>query len=483
MTPSETARARWRRLFYTRLWRTLRFRFALWIALVVLAITLVFSVFVYLSLKWSLSGTVDDSLRLTAAQMAALYQLEVAGPQPPGALPAQLQEQGFTVRFVDAAGAVVYTAGIYTDFATPPDALAAARSGRATFSRVPDPLEPDDWLRLYMAPMPPTGEGAAGKTAAFVQVVQSLDTVDDTLDQLQALLQIGVPAFVLLAGLSGYWLSGRALAPIDRITETARRISAEDLSTRFDPPAVDDEVGRLAATFNLMLARLEHAFQREQQFTSDASHEMRTPLTIIRAIVEITRSKRRPVEQYEQALDEIYEESSRLRHLVESLLALARENKTPDLNMETVSLDELLQDTLEALRPLAERKGLALSCHIPGDLQITGDYEALARLFLNLLDNAIKYTAQGAVSITGEQQEGGVQVSVADTGCGIPTEHLPHVFERFYRADAARTAGGSGLGLTIARQVVEAHGGSIEISSREHSGTTVTVLLPLQPPV
>jgi signal transduction histidine kinase len=257
------------------------------------------------------------------------------------------------------------------------------------------------------------------------------------------------------------------------MTRTARRISAEDLSERIQLPATDDEVGRLAVTFDEMLARLDESFRRERQFTADASHELRTPLAVMQTILSVIRQARRTPEDYEQALDDLAEEADRLRTLTENLLSLARSDTRPAVVRERVDLSALLHDVSDSLRPLAEIKGLTLGCTIPEGLRMTGDSDGLIRLFVNLLDNAIQFTERGRVAVSASQQENDtIRVLVTDTGCGIAPEHLAHIFDRFYRVDRSRASRGAGLGLAIALGIVRAHRGEIEVSSVVGEGTT-----------
>lgn len=449
-------------------WRTLRFRFAAWISLFLLLVLMSFSLFVYRSLEQSLSNSLDDSLRLNASQIARIVEVQNSNFQslPNEAVSIPLQDRSMTVRVVNIKGEVVYATGIYQQIDS------RTLDGQETFSTVVDPFDHEDWVRVYTAPLMKNDE-----VIGFVETAQSLDSIDDTLEKLLTLLQIGVPAFVLLVGIGGYWLAGRALAPIDRVTETARRISAEDLSTRLDLTSANDEVGRLASTFNMMLSRLEDAFRREQQFTSDASHELRTPLAALRTITEMTLARHRSDTEYKQALTDILEEIIRMQGLVEDLLSLARHN-TYQLN-ELIDLSSLLQDVTESMSPLAGARDLTLVCRISGTLMVNGDRGALIRLFTNLIDNAIKYTQNGGIEVTAAiKQDERITITIADTGCGISQHHLPHIFDRFYRADPSRSTTGTGLGLTIARIITQAHGGNIQIESVKHQGTKVWVSLP-----
>jgi signal transduction histidine kinase len=225
---------------------------------------------------------------------------------------------------------------------------------------------------------------------------------------------------------------------------------------------------------------LEAAFERERQFTADASHELRTPLTTIRTILEMTRIKPRTTEDYEQALDDIYEETHRLQSLAENLLVLAREDSQHIQFAQTVDLAALSHNVVGAMRPFTQAKGLAFAVTIEDALLVSGDSEMLRRLFTNLIDNAIKYTDQGRISLHAHRShDARITISIADTGVGIPADQLPHVFDRFYRVDAARSTPGTGLGLTIARRIVQKHQGTIDLQSTVDKGTTVTVVLPV----
>ena len=281
------------------------------------------------------------------------------------------------------------------------------------------------------------------------------------------------------------FLASRALGPIDRITRTAQRIGGQDLSERLHLSPSSDEVGRLAATFDQMLDRLQGAFQRERQFTADASHELRTPLAMLAGHAELALERTRRPAEYRQALHDIVDDAARLRQLLSELLMLARaEGGREDIPQEPVALNELALDVVEAMTPLAEAHNVTLGLGEVQAATILGDQTRLNQLLINLVDNAIKYTpAGGHIQVAVPGGGGWTRLTVADTGLGIPAEHLPHVFERFYRVDAARARaeGGSGLGLSIADWIARAHGGRIEVASTVGVGTTFTVWLPLAP--
>jgi signal transduction histidine kinase len=226
------------------------------------------------------------------------------------------------------------------------------------------------------------------------------------------------------------------------------------------------------------LSRLDGSFKRERQFTADASHELRTPLAAMQVILSTVRERRRSPEEYEQALADLAEETDRMQALAEGLLLLARREAAHPAPHETIDMSLLLCDIVESLSPLAETKGLSLSCTAPPQLTLQGDQDSLIRLFSNLLDNAIKYTERGEIVVRADRTgDGLLRVTVSDTGCGIPAEHVPHIFDRFYRAEASRTQCGAGLGLTIAMDIARAHGGTIQVDSAVGAGTTFSVLL------
>jgi heavy metal sensor kinase len=457
--------------------KTLRMRFALWVALLLLAVLTFFGAFVYSSLARSLSSAVDDLLRLSASQAIAAVNIEngqinFSDSIPEGTAAADLVEHGLTIRILDLKGNVLQAFGPYRAAKVEPSALTAANAGQTTFGTMIDPQEGDS-VRFYTAPIIENNQ-----LVGVVQVAQDLGNVTDTLDRLLVTLLLASPLLVALAGLGGYFLAARALSPIDSMTRTTKRISAENLSARLNFPNTDDEVGRLAATFDDMLARLDDSFHRERQFTADASHELRTPLAAMQAILSVIRQERRTSEDYEQALDDLAEETNRLRALTEDLLQLARGDLRKSAVRETIDLSALLLNVSDSLRPLAEAKGLRLDCTIPEGITLTGDSDGLIRLFVNLLDNAIKFTEKGGITMAASQENNGkLQVTVVDTGCGIAAEHLPHIFNRFYRVDRARTGGGIGLGLAIALEITRSHGGTIDVSSEQDHGTMIVVTL------
>ena len=455
--------------------KSLRARFAIWTTGLILFVLAAFGIFVYINLSISLHTAVDNSLSLSAAQTAAALnvnngQILVPEPITPDESGSKVfSEGGVTLIVLSGNGTVLQSAGPYQKSPVPVGKTDI--QGKFLQQYVSGESDP---LRVYVLPVLDNG-----KLAGWVEAMQSLGSVRDTLDRLLLALLLGGGSLSILAGFGGYFLAARALAPIDNITRTAENISSEDLSARLALPDTEDEVSRLAKTLNKMLGRIESGFKRERQFTADASHELRTPLAAMQTILSVIQEGDRPVGEYRQALDDLADETNRMRGLVEDLLRLARDEGGSTLHPETFDLSALLSDVVDSLRPLAQAKGLVLTADLVSKLPFVGDMDMLIRLFVNLLDNAIKYTEQGTVNLLAFQEDRKIHVVVSDTGIGIPSAHLPFIFDRFYRVESARSSAGTGLGLAIARQIAEAHGGEIKVESRPNAGTTFSVILPL----
>jgi len=324
----------------------------------------------------------------------------------------------------------------------------------------------------------------------FVVVGQSLRDVQRAQKQLILLLAISNPVALLLASLGGLWLTSKTLSPVDRLTRAAERIGRGNLNERVEEYRSRDEIGRLASTFNQMIGRLEQAFERERRFTADASHELKTPLAVLRGDIEVTLRRPREPEEYERVLRSSLEEIARLTKLTDDLLTLARSDANEAvLELEPVPLGQLATAACEYIAPLAESAGVSLTFDVPSQpVTAYGDQKRLTQLLVNLLDNAIKYTSSGGsvrlkleIDVSEETKRSEAVIVVSDTGRGIPESALPNIFDRFYRQTDPRDSRvtGFGLGLAISKWIVDAHGGSIEVDSREGQGTRFTVRLPL----
>lgn len=458
----------------------IRIRLTAWYMLLVAITLAAFGGFVYLNLARGLYGEVDAGLR-TLAQEAArgidsedgvlrFQNTDTSSLIVPAPLPALRRwENNVIMRLLDEAGNTVDGVGEYAQLPLP-------RRLQTSFSSARIAGEP--W-RVYTIriELPP------GHSAYVLQVARPLSAVDETLERVAGVLVLGIPLVLFVAALGGVFISGRALGPIDRVTRLAREIGAEGLSRRLNLKLPNDEVGRLASTFDDMLTRLEAAFEREKQFTQDAAHELRTPLTVMKGTIDVALSRPRHAADYRTTLLEVETQVHRLIHLAEGLLLLAREERTNSkLNVEPLDLAVLVGGLVDQLRPIAQAKGISLRYDGPSTLPFQGDQDCLIRLFLNLLDNAVKHTPAGG-NVTAEvtERDGAIEVAVKDTGPGIPSEHLPHIFERFYRVDKARSRseGGVGLGLAIAKHIAQLHGGNIRVASTPAKGSVFVVSLPM----
>lgn len=353
-----------------------------------------------------------------------------------------------------------------------------------TFTSVPEPLanqSAEVRVAIQRICLPPSPQ------CYIVVVAEPTDAVTSELALLRNIFLLAIPITLLLAGVGGWFLARKSLSPVVNMSESARRISAEHLDERLPLANPRDELGRLAATFNEMLARLQAAFTQQRQFMADASHELRTPLSVIRTAAAVTlEQSRRDENEYREALAMIDEQVKRLSRLVEEMFTLARADAGGrELVRRDFYLDELIAETARAASVLASRKSVEISSAPAPEILYCGDEALLRQMLLNLLDNAVKHTPPGGrVSLRLEQDGSNYLLTVADTGAGIPVEAQPHVFERFYRADKARSretngnGAGAGLGLSIARWIAEAHGGALTLQSSNAAGTVFRVSLP-----
>lgn len=445
----------------------LRLRLTAWYVLLLGLTLMLFSSYLYFQLKHSQLTQLDMALQIVASYVMNHLKEPSFRRVEASALAYHLIESGFVVRLVGLDGTVQDGFGSYQSV---PSWLPQV-SGYAN-------LQGDKTLwRLYSQQI----QLASSHTEWWLQVAHSLASVNEALENFLKQIFLSLPVVLLLAGLGGLFLSNRALRPIDYITRTVQTISVSDLSQRISYRGPADEVGRLAITFDRMLERLQAAFVRERRFVADAAHELRTPLTIVKGRLGVTLNQERSREEYKNALQALEPEVDRLIRLTNDLLFLARVDQNR-LRWQTQALDlsNFLAVIVEQMQPLAQAQQITLKENISPSLVVHGDPDHLISLFLNLLDNAIKYTpALGQVVVHAKCKGTDLQVKIRDTGPGISPEHLPHVFERFYRveADRSRSTGGTGLGLAIADEIARLHGGRLEVQSEPHRGTMFIVHL------
>jgi heavy metal sensor kinase len=453
---------------------SIRWRLTLWNTLALAVVLVGFSGLVYLLLRHALYEQIDRTL---LAQQAQLEHDERLSEQPVERLRYWIDEfleheKNFCVIYDDAQEVFLKTPELASD-SVPTDPLPG---GRLRFGTMMLPIVGHQ--RVLAAPL------RAGNREFTALHLAPLAEVDHELRELVVVLCTAVPVALVLSGGLAYLLARKALAPVEQLHRLTARITADRLDRRLPIVNADDELGRLTRTINDMIARLERSFGEIRRFTADASHELRTPLTALRTEVEVALSKPAEVADHANLLGSILEECERLTRLTEQLLALAREDThTALMEWQPVDLVALVRGVVETMRPLAEAKAIRLRQHGMDALPMHGDAARLRQVFYNLLDNAIKYTPErGEIEVGVTRRAGAAEVELRDSGIGIAAEHLPHVFERFYRVDKARSRaeGGTGLGLSIARSIVSAHGGRIELDSAPGRGTVCTVTLPLE---
>jgi len=318
------------------------------------------------------------------------------------------------------------------------------------------------------------------KIAYIVQVARPLSSIHSAMAGLKIMLAVLLPFTILLTGVIGTFFAKIALSPVDKIIKDIHQITAENLKKRISIPDTKDEIGRLASTFNDMLVRLEYAFSSQRRFIEDLAHELKTPLAILKGEIEVTLKKIRSKEEYEDVLNSSKEEVDKINSIIENLLIFARfENDAVMLEFKTLNITTLLKGAVNDIEIMAMQKNIDMPISAQEDIFISGDEDKLKRLFLNILDNAIKYTPQGGkVVISVTKENNFVRIKVSDTGSGIPEKEISHIFDRFYQVDKSCYKGGFGLGLSIARSIVEAHNGKIEAESVLNRGTVFIISLP-----
>lgn len=320
-----------------------------------------------------------------------------------------------------------------------------------------------------------------GKVSYIVQVTSPLTQVEVVLSRLRFTLALLLPIAIALTSIIGLFLAEMTLRPLKKIIKTVRQITAENLKLRLDLPDTKDEIKRLSDTFNDMLEKLDRAFSSQQQFMHDISHELRTPLTILKGELEVTLKKVRSQREYESILHSSLEEMDKINRIIENLLMLARfDNKEVSLEMKPLDLNRLIQNILDDIKIVSEQKNIQIKFSPQEHVILDADESQLRRAILNILDNAIKYTGEkGEISVFTEKDNNVARIKISDTGIGIAKENLPFIFDRFYRVDKARNAHGFGLGLSIAKSIIEVHKGKIEAASQPNQGTAFIFSLPL----
>lgn len=459
--------------------RSLRFRLLSWYALWLGVVFTLAGISLYFGLRHYLESNLEEIQRRRAERIGALVvQVEATGGRD---LAGQIrvdfapEASGRFVRVSRPDGTVLYRSGEPKDRAfdpariSPPPREEGARKERLG----------EDGVMIIVS----LRTGGSGPAAFLIESGESLTPALNELHRLLVSLSLGflVAGGVALGG--GYFLIGRALRPVEEITRSAERITSRNLSERLPVSATGDEFEHLSRQLNGMIMRLEDAFQHNQRFLADASHELRTPLTILRSELEIMVRRSDLNAEFQDDLGNLLEEVERLVHIVETLFALSRfESGQAQTNHVSIDFAELAAATADQMCLLAEDKGQTITCSAVGPVVVAGDPARLKQVVVNLLDNAIKYTPEGGeVRLTVSSSGTDAICEVADNGIGIPAEARAHIFDRFFRVDAARSrnVGGAGIGLSIVKVICAAHNGRVEVESEEGKGTRFRVRLPL----
>ena len=466
---------------------SVRTRLTLWYTGVLALVLILFSAGIYYLLAGKLNRRLDAEVQTTNEGIARLLAYELAE----GETEAQSVQSALTEHYFPNQAAAIFDAQsrLLAEKPLPnnhraelPASFSPSTATIQLLTIQQDANGEDDGVRLGIQRLTIPQE-----SKSYVIVVsQPLDLLSEELEILGNILLAAIPIALALASLGGWFLAKKSLAPVVIMSESARRIGAENLDLRLPIANPRDELGRLAATFNELLERLQSSFAQQRQFMADASHELRTPLSVMRTAAEVTLEQpQRDESEYREALTMIDRQTDRLTRIVEDMFTLARADAGKrELSKHDFYLDELLAETASAAAVLAKRKGVIVECTSGKETPYRGDEDLLRQMILNLLDNAIKFTsAGGRVHLQLSQNNSKHLITISDTGPGIPAEAQPYIFERFYRADHARSrsdqvnGSGAGLGLSIARWIAEAHDGSLTLQQSDHTGSVFVASL------
>ena len=463
--------------------KSIRSRLTAWYVTLLAIILILFSVLLNYFLAKRLHESVDNSLTVSATVVATSATMRLGNSPLPGLnqLFEQFMNQGNLNKFYriyDGSGNVGSRSKNISasQFPLSQPAYADALEGKNSY----ETFKVGGQQPIRVITMPILLEE---KLINLVQVGTSLEAVQETLRNLKIFLFTAVPSVLILAALFLRFMARRALKPISRIIDTAREIGqGQELSKRIPVLKIKDELGQLALTFNEMMNRLENSFAQMRQFSSDASHELRTPLTVLKGQNELILSKQRKPEEYQEVISSNLEEINYMSKVLEDLFVLSKSDENQvNLDYKPVDLRALVEEVCKHAEILAEEKNIKIIIAFLEPIEIKGDEVRLRQMVWNVLQNGIKYTQQGGELKISLQNEGDCALlTIQDTGIGIPEEDLPLIFNRFYRVDKARTRdeGGSGLGLSICRQIAEAHKGKIEVESKLGVGTRFKIRLP-----
>jgi heavy metal sensor kinase len=451
---------------------TIRARLTGWYAIVLTAMMVVYATVTFITVRHEFLEQLDerlhDDFEAAEARLTRMADGRVAWTDTHHDAH---DDEAKVYEVWSAAGEQVHRSG--ASVSLPPIALAATTPSYRYETIV---ASGERW-RTIAAPV------AIGGHNVVLRVSRSEERIRGELSEVLAVLALGLPLVVALAGVGGYLLARRALAPIDHLASEARRITADRLHERLKVPNQRDEIGRLTAVINETIGRLESSFDQLRRFTADSSHELRTPLAVVRGIGEGAVAERRSPPEYEEAIGSMLEEVDRMSSLVDTLLRLSHGDAgTIRLSRESLDLGQLARDVAASLAILAEERNQKVVVDVANDVSVAADRLVLREAVTNVLDNAIKYGPDGStVTIRVDRIDDHGVLAIADEGPGVPPEHHDRIFHRFFRVDDARSRehGGAGLGLAIAKWAVEIHDGQITVHERPGRGSEFRIHLPL----
>jgi heavy metal sensor kinase len=459
----------------------IKWRLTVWYGGVLSLILIIFASGIFIYFKNSLQDSIDAKIR-SIGEVLSSSMTEAHGASVFGNFERYLENvlgrkpKGKFIQIMDTSGRIGAKMSDIEGEALPTsfNALERAMRGEIVYETI-ERTKP----RLRMVTIPIMDNK---KVTSVVQVGTSLEDFDETIRKLLLIMIISIPTSIIVTIVVGYFMAKKALRPVDQIRRAAVKISSSNLDEKIDITGRRDELGRLAETFNAMIGRLKDAFQRINQFSIDVSHELKTPLTILKGETEVALRKEREKDDYQKLLLSNLEEIDRMSCIIDDLLLLSKaDTKEIKLNIEEVALRDLIMDVCMNMKVVADKKSVELQISELEDVRLKGDELKLRRMLLNVVENGIKYShVGGKVSVSSYVNDGYARIDVKDDGIGISEEDIKYVFDRFYRADRSRKReSGSGLGLSISRWIAGAHKGSIEVKSQPAQGSVFTIKLPI----
>lgn len=459
----------------------IRWRLTIWYGVVLSLILIIFASGIFIYFKNSLQESIDAKIRsigevlsssMTDAHNTSVfgnferYLENVLGKKPKGKF----------IQIMDSSGRIGAKMSDIEGEALPTSfsALERAMRGEIVYETI-ERAKP----RLRMITIPILENK---RVTSVVQVGTSLEDFDETIRKLLLIMIISIPTSICVTIVVGYFMARKALRPVDQIRRAAVKISSSNLDEKIDIAGRKDELSRLAETFNAMIKRLKDSFQRINQFSIDVSHELKTPLTILKGETEVALRKEREKRDYQVLLMSNLEEIDRMSCIIDDLLLLSKaDTREIKLNVEEVALRDLVIDVCMDMKVVADKKSVSIETSELEDIRLKGDELKLRRMLLNIVENGIKYShVGGKVSVSSYLNNGYAKIDVKDNGIGISEEDIKYIFDRFYRADRSRKReSGSGLGLSISRWIAEAHKGGIEVKSQPAQGSMFTIKLPI----